>query len=187
MGRAKTYDPDEAVGQAMDLFWSKGFAGTTPQDLVDGLGMGKGSLYHAFDSKRALFDRALARYTDLRATGLAAVLDGPGPARERIRIALTRLAETPDPMRGCLAVNTAGELTGDPAAGAVVGRMFARIEDAFRAAIEDGQRAGDIAGGRDPALLASLLLSSFIGMVVVAKTGATGHTRRTIDAVMAIL
>ncbi|MEV6927219.1 TetR/AcrR family transcriptional regulator [Dactylosporangium sp. NPDC051485] len=187
MGRAKAFDPDAAVEQAMDLFWRKGFGATTPQDLVAELGIGKGSLYNAFDSKRALFDRALARYTDMRAAALTEALTGPGPARERVRAALLHLANAPDPARGCLAVNTAAELTGDPVAAALVDRMFGRVEDAFRVAIEDGQRSGEFAAGRDPGQLATLLLSSFIGMVVVAKTGATERTRRAADAVLAIL
>jgi TetR/AcrR family transcriptional regulator, transcriptional repressor for nem operon len=190
VGRPKQFDPDFAVEQAMDLFWRKGFAEATPQDLVAELGIGKGSLYNAFASKRALFDLALRRYVDMRVAGVVEVLDGPGSVTARLRAALQRLADTDLAVtrRGCLAVNTTVELAGsDKAAADVVGRLFERIESAFQAVIEEGQRTGEITAGRDPRQSASLLLASFIGMSVLAKTGDVERLRRVIDAVMAVL
>jgi TetR/AcrR family transcriptional repressor of nem operon len=190
MGRPKQFDPDGAVDKAMQLFWRKGFADTTPQDLVAELGIGKGSLYNTFASKRQLFDLALRRYVDMRVAGVVATLHGPGPATERLRTALGRLAEADVAVssRGCLAVNTTVELAGSDAAAAdAVGRMFQRLEDEFRAVIEQGQRAGEIAAGRDAGDLASLLLTSFVGMSVLARTGDGERLRRVVDALMATL
>lgn len=190
MGRPKQFDPEAAVDKAMGLFWRKGFADTTPQDLVAELNIGKGSLYHTFTSKRALFDLALRRYVDMRVAGIVETLDGPGPATERLRAALQRLTDG-DPTltsRGCLAVNTTVELAGsDKAAADAVGRLFERIEDAFRAVIEEGQRSGEIAADRDSRQAASLLLTSFIGMSVLAKTRDADRLHRVVDAVMALL
>jgi TetR/AcrR family transcriptional repressor of nem operon len=190
MGRPKQFDPDVAVDQAMELFWRKGFAETTPQDLVAELGIGKGSLYHTFANKRALFDLALRRYAEMRVAGVVETLGQPGPATERLRAALRRLADGDVTLtsRGCLGVNTAVELAGsDEAAAEVVGRLFDRIEAAFQAVIEEGQRSGEIAAGRDARQLASLILTSFIGMSVLAKTADTQRLRRTVDAVLAVL
>ncbi|GAB3835943.1 TetR/AcrR family transcriptional regulator [Dactylosporangium cerinum] len=94
MGRPKQFDPDVAVNKAMELFWRKGFAETTPQDLVAELGIGKGSLYSTFFSKRALFDLALQRYVEMRVAGVVETLERPGPVTERLRVALLRLADT---------------------------------------------------------------------------------------------
>jgi TetR/AcrR family transcriptional repressor of nem operon len=190
MGRPKRFDPDTAIDQAMAVFWRKGFAGTTPLDLVAELGIGKGSLYNTFGSKRTLFDLALRRYVDMRVAGLVETLDGPGSPSERLRAALQRLAdvEIANPPRGCLAVNTATELAGsDKAVADAVGRLFSRIESAFQAVIEEGQRRGEIAAGRDSRQLASLLLTSFVGMTVVAKTADAERLHRVVDAVMAVL
>jgi TetR/AcrR family transcriptional repressor of nem operon len=190
MGRPKRFDPDTAVEQAMRVFWRKGFSGTTPQDLVAELGIGKGSLYNSFGSKRGLFDLALQRYVDLRVAGLAETLEGPGPARQRLRAALERLAdaEVTHPSRGCLAVNTAVELAGlDKAVADAVRRLFTRVENAFQLVIEEGQRSGEIVTDHDPGQLASLMLSAFIGMAVVAKLTDVERLRRIIDAVMAIV
>ncbi|MEU1351929.1 TetR/AcrR family transcriptional regulator [Streptomyces sp. NPDC005775] len=192
MGRPKQFDPDVAVERAMNVFWRKGYAGTTPQDLVDEIGIGKGSLYNAFGSKHALFERALTRYRASQAAWLAALLDHPGSAKDRLRGALEALVELdlgdPD-RRGCMAVNTAAESApADNGTTDTVRRMFARTESAFRATVEEGQRAGEIDGDRDAAALAASLLATVIGMRVLAKTAedATQLTR-VVDAVMASL
>jgi len=60
MGRHKTYDRDVLIGKAMETFRDHGFAGTSTQMLVEGLGVNRYSLYAEFGSKQALFDAALA-------------------------------------------------------------------------------------------------------------------------------
>ncbi|MGH3240845.1 MAG: TetR/AcrR family transcriptional regulator [Spirillospora sp.] len=189
MGRPKQFDPEVAVDRAMDVFWRKGYSATTPQDLVDALGIGKGSLYNAFGSKHELFERALRRYRDRQTVALLDLLERPGPVKERLREALRAVAEIdldgPD-RRGCLAVNTATELAGaDEAATELVRRMLDRIEAAFRALVEEGQRAGEIDPGRDPVALGSLLMNTVVGMRVVARvTEGPDRLGRVIDATL---
>ncbi|MEK8145791.1 hypothetical protein NKH18_44910 [Streptomyces sp. M10(2022)] len=88
--------------------------------------------------------------------------------------------------RGCMAVNTAAELaTSDAETTGTVRKMFARTESAFRATVEEGQRAGEIAGGRDAAATAAWLLATVIGMRVLAKTAEDAtQLRRVVDAAM---
>lgn len=187
MGRPKRFDPDTAIEQAMDVFWRKGYAATTPQDLVDALGIGKGSLYNTFGSKHALFERALRRYRDSQAAALIEMLEESGPVKERLRSALWLLVEMdladPD-RRGCMAVNTAAELAGtDEVAKELVRRMFDRTEEAFSALVEEGQRAGEIASGRDARAVGSLLLTTVVGLRLMARV-VEGPERlsRVIDA-----
>lgn len=187
MGRPKQFDPDAAIDAAMDVFWRKGYAGTTPADLTEALGIGKGSLYNAFGSKHALFEQALRRYRDGQAAAMVEFLGGTGPVKDRLRNALRTLAEMdladPD-RRGCLAVNTAAELGDtDEVAADLVRRMLDRAEQAFRELIDEGQRNGEIEPGRDPAALASLLLNTVVGMRLLVRV-STGPERldRVIDA-----
>ncbi|MFE5338683.1 TetR/AcrR family transcriptional regulator [Isoptericola sp. NPDC056578] len=192
MARPRTFDPDTAVDQAMEVFWRQGYGATTPQDLVDAIGIGKGSLYHAFGSKHALFERALRRYRDTQTAALMETLERPGPVRERLGSALRALAamDLADPdHRGCMAVNAAAELAGvDPEAVAHVRRMLDRTELAFRALIEEGQRTGEVAADRDPAALGSLLMNTVVGMRVIARVSdGPGRLDRVIDATLAII
>ncbi|MFI0486239.1 TetR/AcrR family transcriptional regulator [Actinomadura sp. 9N215] len=189
MARPKQFDPEVAVDQAMDVFWRKGYAATTPQDLVDALGIGKGSLYNAFGSKHRLYAQALRRYRDNQSLALLNMLEQPGPVKERLRKVLQAIVESdladPD-HRGCMAVNAAAEVAGvDKEAAELVRRMLDRSEQGFRALIEEGQRTGEIDPGRDPAALGSLLMNTVVGMRVVARV-AEGPERltRVIDATL---
>jgi len=192
MGRPKQFDPETAVNEAMEVFWRKGYSATTPQDLVDALGIGKGSLYNAFGSKQELFWRALRRYRESQTAALVDALEKPGPVRARLRSALLGIVEmdTADPThRGCMAVNTAAELADtDQEATALVRRMLDTIEDAFRMVIEEGQRTGEIASDRDSAAIGSMLTNTVAGMRVVARVADGPHRlERVVDATIEAL
>ncbi|MFE9323318.1 TetR/AcrR family transcriptional regulator [Nocardia sp. NPDC052278] len=172
MARTKSFDPDDAVAKAMEVFWRKGYARTTPQNLLDAIGVGRGSLYNAFTGKRDLFERALRRYQAHETARLINLLDGPGSPRDRVRAALTMVldaASDDTERRGCLATNTAVELGGDDTVELLVRRIFDRQHDAFRSAIEEGQRAGEFTKDLDSQTAANFLLVTINGMRVLAK------------------
>ncbi|MFL6605042.1 MAG: TetR/AcrR family transcriptional regulator [Steroidobacteraceae bacterium] len=192
MARPKQFDPDVAVATAMDVFWSKGYATTTPADLVDALGIGKGSLYNAFDSKRSLFERALRLYGDRRVAGLKAALEGPGLLKPRLEAALQQLANrqaSAGAVRGCLAVNSASEFAEhDEDLRGVVQQIFERMEQVIRRAVERGQKTGEFSRATDAGSVASLLLASMLGMSVLAKAGAGARRlQRVTRAIMAAM
>ncbi|NYI90248.1 TetR/AcrR family transcriptional repressor of nem operon [Amycolatopsis endophytica] len=171
MARTKTFDVDVAVDRAMEVFWTHGFANTTPQRLVDAMGIGRGSLYNAFTSKHALYERALRRYYERETVRLIEVLDGPGPAVERLRTAIELVVDSArKDGRGCMIANAATEFgDADEAVNHLVRRTFERQEAALRGTIEEGQRAGEIDRSADAAALASFLLATLNGIRVLAK------------------
>ena len=156
----------------MGVFWRQGYAGTSPQLLVEELGIGKGSLYNTFDSKHNLFTLALRGYCEMRAQALTAQLGGPGPVRPRLRAALAELTGVGRHGHGCLMVNAVTELGREDASVAQLGRnLFERIEEVFRDAVERGQQSGELGPG-DPSAAASSLLTTAIGTGVLARAGA---------------
>lgn len=174
MGRPRKFDEDAAVDRAMEVFWRKGYRGTTPQDLLDVLGIGKGSFYHAFGSKRELFSRVLDRYRDQQAVLVDEVLAQSVPVKERIATALELMIDMnfadPD-RRGCLAVNTAAELAGfDDDATTRVRAMFERTNGTFLDVIRAGQASGEISRDVDAEALAMHLLTTLIGVQLLSKT-----------------
>ncbi|MGY0501029.1 TetR/AcrR family transcriptional regulator [Nocardia sp. FBN12] len=163
---------DRAVDQAMEVFWANGYAGTTPKRLTAELGIGSGSLYNAFESKRALFERTLRRYYERESVRLIQVLDGPGAPRERLRAAVDLVVDAArsDDGRGCMAANAAIEFGGrDQVVEHLVRRIFDRQEAAFRSTIEEGQRSGEIAADVDAVAVAGLFLATINGIRVLAK------------------
>lgn len=170
MARTKTFDEEAAVAAAMRLFWRNGYAATTPQQLVDALGIGRGSLYNAFGSKRELFERALRHYYEHETRRLIDVLERLDPPRERLRAALSLVVEAArEDSRGCLIANTAVELAADASIARLVRQVFDRQESAFRAVVDEGRRSGEFTHVDDPAAAAALLLATINGIRVLAK------------------
>lgn len=176
----------------MEIFWRKGYGATTPQDLVDAIGIGKGSLYNAFGSKRALFELALRRYRDRQAKTVEELLNEPGPVKQRLKAALSLMIEAnfadPD-RRGCLAVNTAAELAGsDARATDQVREMFERTAGAFRAAIQAGQVTGEIRADLDADAAATHLLTTLVGLQLLSKTATRAdHLQQAVGLALAPL
>src|SRR3954465_6327852 len=126
MGRPRKFEADEAVDRAMNVFWRHGYAATTPQALLDELGIGKGSFYNTFDSKHGLFTLALERYKNNRLSFLAKTLKPEGPLRDRILSALRELTGLGTHNQGCLMVNSTAELgRSDEELSAIAESLFA--------------------------------------------------------------
>jgi TetR/AcrR family transcriptional repressor of nem operon len=173
----------------METFWTKGYADTSPADLAEATGVAKGSLYHAFGSKRELFGKALELYDRAGAETTEEFLSRPGTAKERIRAYLVFLvdADLDGPVRrGCLAANTALELGGrDEAATRAVHRMTERTIELLTARIEQGRRDGDVAADVDAKAQARFLMNTIGGLRVMAVTYDKPTLHQIIDTALA--
>jgi len=173
MPRPREFDDERVLDAAMETFWARGYAATSAQDLVDATGLGRSSLYNAFAGKHQLYEQALRRYLEHNTEADVALLDRPGPVKERVRELLLGVidADLGDPQRrGCLAVNAAIELAGkDEAVTAAVRRVFARVEEALVVALERGQREGEITRERSARALARFVLNAIYGLRVLGK------------------
>lgn len=173
MARPRAFDPEEALADAMDLFWSQGYEATAPQELADRMHIAKSSLYNAFGGKRSLFELALRRYLEARTEMLAAMLASSDPAKEVLRRALVFMVradlERPD-RRGCLATNSVVELgLVEDAVTTTLRGWLADTEAAFRVVVERGQREGDIRADIGAAGVASMLLTTVTGLHALAR------------------
>src|SRR6201995_145682 len=85
MARTKDFDEDEVLLKAMHLFWLKGYNGTSMQDLGDGLGISRSSMYDTFGDKHTLFLRSLENYRQGMTAKLQAVVNNAPDAKEAVR------------------------------------------------------------------------------------------------------
>ncbi|WP_157253631.1 TetR/AcrR family transcriptional regulator [Nonomuraea typhae] len=176
MARTREFDTGAVVERAMGLFWRKGYAATSIQDLVEATGVGRGSLYAAFGSKDGLYEAALTRYAERSGAANAARLGRDAPIRQVLRELLVSLVEatTADPQRrGCLITNTATErLPDDPVAARVVGRALDGLAAQVSGALRRAREAGELAPGADVTALADLIVTAVQGLRVQGKAGA---------------
>jgi TetR/AcrR family transcriptional repressor of nem operon len=144
-------------------------------DLLEEMGIGRGSMYDTFGDKRALFLAALERFEETRVSRADEILEGSASAVEGIR----RLFETTieglvsyEPRRGCLLANTAVELAPhDEQIARRISCYVRRTEDAFERALVRGRATGEIPADKDPKALARFLVSILHGVRVLARAG----------------
>ncbi|MDO5617985.1 TetR/AcrR family transcriptional regulator [Kocuria sp.] len=127
MGRHQNFDTHAVVRAARDLFWEQGYQGVSLPELERVTGLNRSSLYHAFGSKRGLFDAAVDSYLREVVRPLLAPLVSAEVAPDAVVDYLRTMRgalESPDTMParyGCLLVGVAGSTLGhDPAARAAV-------------------------------------------------------------------
>src|SRR5215831_3253346 len=93
MPRPKAFDPDEALQKAMQVFWERGYAATSVEDLVQRMGINRFSLYSTFGGKHQLFVAALERYRETIVADLVGALEQSAAGRAAIRHFFTRLVD----------------------------------------------------------------------------------------------
>ncbi|MGV9700586.1 TetR/AcrR family transcriptional regulator [Streptomyces sp. NPDC003470] len=174
MARTKEFDPDAALGAALELFWRRGYEATSMSDLVEHLGVGRASIYATFGNKRELYLKALERYEQGLLPELLEELARPGPALPGVRSLVRRYAAEAtaedERGRGCFVTNTAAELAPhDPVAARRVERNWDRLETVLHAALTRARAQGELPAGRDPLTLARMLLVLLQGLRVVGK------------------
>lgn len=178
--RIKSFEPNEIADAAMHVFWKHGYAATSIQDLVEGTGLSRSSLYSTFENKQGLYQQALRRYQAVT-TANVELLSGPGSPTDLIRQLLMRIVE--DEMgdsqrRGCLIANATLELAGqDEAVAELVAHNFQRLQKALEKLIQHGQRSGDVAAVKNPRALACFFVNTMQGLRVLSK-GSPAKQRR---------
>lgn len=185
--RSKEFEQGEIVDAAMQVFWEFGYCATSIQNLVDGTGLSRSSLYNAFENKHGLYEHVLRRYHDLTA-GNVALLQESGSVKALIQQLLMRIVNdelSDNGQRGCLAANATLELAGrDESIAELVSRNFLRLEKALERALIRGQAEGEIAVHKKPRALARFIVNTIQGLRVLSKGSAHQNRRqRLLDVV----
>ena len=178
MPRPREFDPDLVLDHAVELFWAKGYEGTSISDLEEHLGMGRQSLYGAFGDKHELYVKAMDRYAASQSWTRKDLLKADAGVEE-IREYFKGLisAVTQEPRRSCLLINAAIE--GDCEHPKVAGRCTDNQQNltrAFRHALEGAVAKGQLDRKTDTNALALALVSQSFGLNVMARNGATPAT-----------
>jgi AcrR family transcriptional regulator len=177
IGRPREFNRDAALEAAMFLFWRKGFAATSMNDLCDAMGVRSPSLYAAFGSKEELYLEAVARYVDIQGHLVWDGLEEAATARagvENLLLAATRnLSKSRTTPAGCMAMLAA---VGDewPVTIARVAKQTRHeMQDRLRTRLESALAKGELPVATDIDSLGRFYLGVFQGMAIQARDGAT--------------
>ena len=184
-GRPRSFDEDEALERATQVFWSKGYDGVTIDDLVAGMGVGRPSLYSIFGDKRTIFIRALKDYAEKKGALATKALFSPPTLRDSLAAFLRHAVETATEegsAPGCLLICVAPlvddaevrQFLKDAAAGAI-----ALLERRFY----DGINAGEVPPDFPVAVRARQTVDFARSFTMRART-ATGKSGGTSPALI---
>lgn len=174
-GRQPTFDRDEALETALDLFWRHGYEGVSVADLTKAIGIAAPSLYHAFGSKADLYREVLRRYGS----------SGMGPdeiarassSRDAVRLMLERgIAAVTMPGRplGCMVSSGMLMTSADNAElAAELKAIRASSREALQRRIARDIEEGLLPDATDAAALARFFTAVLQGISVQALDGAT--------------
>lgn len=139
MGRTATFDRADVIESARDLFWSHGYEATAIPDLERATGLKRSSLYHAFGSKKGLFDEAVENYLTEKVRPLLARITDESSTPDALATYFETLAEsvsTADSHPGCLLIAAANSPVGtDPTVSAAISGYYDELFVAFRTGV----------------------------------------------------
>ena len=176
MGRKKKYNRETLIEKAMEIFRDHGFAGTSTQMLVEGLGVNRFSLYTEFENKQKLFDAALERYNQKVVERNFGPIEAPDAGIEEVRSLLEFFASAingPAAGRGCLLCNTAVEFgPEDPSGAGFVQQYFERLSKAFYKALNNAYSNGGLRNSVSLRKEADFFTASTLGLFVMIRAKA---------------
>ena len=182
-GRPRSFDRDAVLRRAMEVFWARGYEGTSVADLTAAMGINSPSLYAAFGCKEQLFREAVALYAKSSATSRA--LSEAPTARDMVeRMLRDNVAGYANPGNppGCMVVLSA--LIGTPETKPVRDYLADCRREGLaqlKQRLDQGVADGDLPAGTDTARLAAYYAAVLNGLSIAARDGAS---RRELDGIV---
>jgi AcrR family transcriptional regulator len=185
-GRPRGYEPEVALGKALELFRRDGFAATSLDELSAATGMNRPSLYGAFGDKRELYIKAYARYRRDARAAMGDIFRNDLPIRQRLQrifaVALDIYLSGKEGPRGCFTVMTAAsEAIADPEIRALVLDGFVQLDKAFTACFKIAREKDELPPSANPETLAQLASATIHTIALRARAGVP---RRQLEAIV---
>ncbi len=174
MPRNKTYSDDLVLEKAMNVFWIHGYESTSVRLLEKEMGINQFSIYASFKNKKNLFINALRKYREFVIINRFQPLlqEGAGLAElESFLRNATVARRSKDDRRGCLVVNTAGELgEKDPEIARELNLYYDFVQNMILKVLKNAVNKGEIPANTDIEKQAGFFLGVMQGISVAVKT-----------------
>lgn len=168
------FNEEEALQKATNLFWLKGYNGTSMDELTKITGLSRSSIYNSFGTKHSLFIQCLNYYKQNQYNNISQCLHKADSPLKKIqllfRIEIDDLIKDKD-NKGCLIVNTTAELANlENKIASFVRRNMEDFENLFQQLIKEGQLTGEINKTLSPLATARHLYNCLVGLKIIAQT-----------------
>jgi TetR/AcrR family transcriptional regulator, transcriptional repressor for nem operon len=170
----KQFDQTDVLEKAQRAFWANGYDGTPMSDLLDQMGIQKGSFYATFGSKHDVFIASLEKYIDNRFSGFDSLLTAKSPKSALVDhiCAIAADALSCNGSMGCFVANAAVEMAPkDADIRSLVCKTFDRHIGLYRRILDAAVANNELPDTYDSLLVARSLFALVIGMRIIARAG----------------
>ncbi|MGJ1311739.1 TetR/AcrR family transcriptional regulator [Sphingobacterium lactis] len=167
MPRNREFDYDEKLEIVRDLFWEKGYHGTSMHDIVDTMQLNRSSIYSSFGNKHDLFLKCLSNYAQLKTAQYrnAADQETISPFQALAHTIRDVIDQTIKDKKSCLIIRTIFELgDSDQEVNKLIIANAIVLEKIFVQLIQKAEDAGEISKSVPSKIKARYILSSFSGL-----------------------
>ena len=174
-GRPRKFDEQKALTGAMLVFWEKGLAATSLDDLAAAMGMNRPSIYNAFGNKEDIYRKTLALFCGQLDQGLETLLTETQDIKAGLNAFFSKAIAVycgNNPPMGCLAVCTAPSASiTTPEVGEDLTALFKRLDKGFATALKKAQADGQVSQDLNPDLSAMILQGILQTIALRARSG----------------
>ena len=165
MARNVEFDEQLAISKAMDVFWKKGYNGTTMRDLTEAMGINSSSLYNTIGDKHQLFIRSIKHYTESRMSAALKQLEpikSPLKAIEKfVRSSVYTITNEPN---SCMAIKTTFEVaTSDVEVQKIIKTDNEFTYKLLMGLVNKAMEKGEIRVTQDAEMLTDYIMNHFSG------------------------
>ncbi|MGY3230524.1 TetR/AcrR family transcriptional repressor for divergent bdcA [Luteibacter sp. HA06] len=183
--RRPAFDREKGIEIAQNLFHERGYDAVSVADLTAALNINPPSLYAAYGSKLALFERALVRYTETDFLAIEEIFASDRPAAEVLTDlfrATARHYTRETALRGCMV--TEAMRADDEKAAAVAAALAAPAIDVIRSYIARYAAQKDVERILDYVILTLRGISSYacMGATTAKLVDCAGIAGRALDS-----
>eukprot|EP01137_Pigoraptor_chileana_P022366 Opistho-2@87220 len=165
MARCVEFNEVEKIDKAMNVFWEKGYNGTSMQDLVDAMQINRSSLYNTIGDKHQLFMKCIGNYFDTAMAEIREKVAKESSAKQALINIINDKADwIVDCDKGCLGIKTIFEIAPDDCE---VRNLLCKNNDIFNAflaqTVQKAMDNGEMDDTEDASLMAEYIMTSFTG------------------------
>jgi len=172
------------VEAAAPIFNRCGYEGSSLNALMEATGLKKGGIYRHFASKEELAAEAFDYSWDAAWKARMAQIDEKGDGIEKLKQLIANFIDRrPSVAGGCPVLNTAVDADdGNPVLRARVSKALRSWTDLLRACVEEAQQHGVARRDVDPAVVATLIVASLEGGLMISRIQRNDEPLRRIQA-----
>lgn len=171
MPKSVTFNREKVIQDVMELFWRKGYNGTSMQDLVDVTGLNRSSFYNSFGDKFSLFEESVKHYQKRQNELLEESFTQASSPKDAIVSLFKGISEDimNGDQNGCMITSCTTELSKEePRVKDFLVENKDRVVNSFASLIQEAQKKGEIDPNKDHHTLALYLFSSLQGLRVTS-------------------